>query len=120
MTNHIQPGDILLFVFPKNNPKGHEQEGIRPAIVIVPPKENSRYPVTIVIPLTTQSGEWAHNTKLYRKIPAGEGGLPQDSIALIDQVRAMDVRRIKAYIGKVRSDVLEDIKKLLIDLIKEC
>lgn len=116
-TEKIQEGEILLFAFPQNKPQGHEQEGIRPGIVVVPPQENTRYPIVVAIPLTTQDGEWTKNHKLYVKISAGEGNLPNDSIALIDQERAIDVNRIKSYIGKLNENIYNNIKKLLLDFV---
>ncbi|WP_434656263.1 type II toxin-antitoxin system PemK/MazF family toxin [Thermoanaerobacterium thermosaccharolyticum] len=53
-------------------------------------------------------------------MPDGVGNLTQDSTALIDQVGVMDVRRIKLYIGRVSSETLKDVKRLLIELIEEC
>lgn len=50
------PGDVLLIALPSHDPKGHEQEGLRPAIVVGIPRGPVRYPVVIVVPLTSKSG----------------------------------------------------------------
>ncbi|NEP19332.1 MAG: type II toxin-antitoxin system PemK/MazF family toxin, partial [Leptolyngbya sp. SIO4C1] len=50
----------------------HEQQGIRPAVVVG-------------IPL----------------LPAGVGNLTQTSVVLLDQIRAVDARRIVRYIGSL-------------------
>jgi mRNA interferase MazF len=34
----ITPGDVLLITLPSHDPRGHEQEGSRPAIVAGVPK----------------------------------------------------------------------------------
>ncbi|HAG08004.1 MAG TPA: hypothetical protein DCK87_00305 [Desulfotomaculum sp.] len=49
----ITPGDILLIALPSHDPSGHEQEGVRPAIAVGVPQGHVRYPVVIVVPLTT-------------------------------------------------------------------
>jgi mRNA interferase MazF len=48
----IAQGDVLVVALPSHEPKGHEQEGYRPAIVVGVPKGEVRYPVVIAIPLT--------------------------------------------------------------------
>ncbi|WP_307718808.1 type II toxin-antitoxin system PemK/MazF family toxin [Desulfocucumis palustris] len=97
--------------------KGHEQEGSRPAIVVGVPKGAIRYPVVIVIPLTTQSGPWAiKNPNLYHYIPQGTAGIPRDSIALIDQLRTVDVQRVRAYLGSLEKEIYERIRKSLLKI----
>jgi mRNA interferase MazF len=79
-----------------------------------------RYPVVIVVPLTTQSGPWTKkNPNLYRHLPAGAGGIPQDSIALLDQVRALDVRRVNAYLGSLEPEIFTPIRNTLLRLFDE-
>lgn len=114
----IKPGDVILLSFPKHNPQGHEQEGLRPAIVIALSTNNVRYPVAIVVPLTTQDGEWADkNSLLYKRIIAGTAGLTKDSIALIDQIRAIDLQRATSYIGRLDRKTFSIIRDSLISLI---
>lgn len=118
MENSFKSGDILLFSLPKHFPAGHEQEGERPVIVAAVPKEPVRFPVLIVIPLTTKKGPWVEkNPVLYRKIPKDVGGLPVDSIALIDQVCAVDVRRTKSFLGILPKELLKGIQDGLINLL---
>ena len=114
----IVPGDLLLVALPSHKPKGHEQEGYRPVIVVGVPIGVVRYPVVIVVPLTTHSGLWAEeNPDLYQHIPSGSGGLYQDSIALIDQLRAVDVRRVKAYLGSLDTKSFYPIRASLFKLL---
>jgi len=119
MSSKITVGDVLLLSLPAHSPRGHEQEGKRPGIVIAIPEEPVRYPVIIIVPLTTKKGNWAlQNPKLYKEIPAGNGGLSKDSIALIDQVCAVDCRRIVSLIGTINEDYILVIKNALLELIK--
>jgi mRNA interferase MazF len=65
----LKPGAVVLIDLPLHDPKGHEQEGKRPAIVVGIPQGLLRYPVVIAVPLTTQGGPWAKkNPNLYRHL----------------------------------------------------
>lgn len=121
MTNEaLKPGDVVLIDLPLHDPKGHEQEGKRPAIVVGIPQGLLRYPVVIAVPLTTQGGPWAKkNPNLYRHLLAGSGGIPQASIALLDQVRALDVRRVNAYLGSLEPEIFMPIHNNLLQLFYE-
>jgi mRNA interferase MazF len=85
--------DIVIASFPDHQPPGHEQQGFRPAIVIGLPAQvqSPRYPVLLVVPITSDRGEfWVEKApKLYPRLKAGAGNLPKDSIALLDQVRSL-------------------------------
>jgi len=111
MPRKLAHRDIVLITLPSNQPRGREQEGRRPAVVVGVPMEAVRYPVLILVPLTTQIGEWAvRNSTLYPQLEAGRGGLTQNSIVLIDQVRAVDVQRVLSYLGSL---TIEEYKPIL-------
>lgn len=102
MTRPLAVGDVLLVSLPVHTPAGHEQEGLRPAVVVAAPALEMRYPLVIIVPLTTQSGPWTErNPAVYPSLSAGTGGLTRSSVVLIDQVRALDLRRAPAYIGSL-------------------
>lgn len=104
----------------KQDPKGHEQEGVRPAVVAGVPQGPVRYPVVIVVPLTTRGGPWAkQNPILYQPLPQGAGGIPKASTVLIDQVRAVDVRRVKAYLGTLDETTFEPIRASLLKIFQK-
>lgn len=104
-TRSLQLGDIVTARFPQQDPQGREQEGYRPAIVVGLPNQLGvlRFPLIIVIPMTTDRGQaWAlASPDLYPPFAAGVGGLRSPSIALLDQVRALDVHRIIEYRGSL-------------------
>jgi len=115
--NIIEPGDVVLISFPLHKPQGHEQGGSRPAIVVGAPKGAVRYPVVFVIPLTTQTGPWAgNNPLLYPHIPQGAAGITRDSIALIDQLRAVDVQRVQYYLGCLDKEIYNPIRRNILRL----
>ncbi|GMR14302.1 MAG: hypothetical protein BMS9Abin29_2551 [Gemmatimonadota bacterium] len=66
---------------------------------------DQRYPTVCVIPITGTPGEGA----LYPRISAGESGLRRDAYALVDQIRALDKRRVTRIFGSVDSPDLEAI-----------
>jgi len=76
------------------------------------PKGAVRYPVVFVIPLTTPIGPWARkNPSLYPLIPPGTTGITRDSIALIDQLRAVDVQRVQSYFGCLEKEIVNPIRR---------
>ena len=76
---------------------GSEQSGRRPAVVLSNDDANALSPVVTVAPTTTQPTRkmWAHEVH----VPAGVGGLQEDSRVLINQVRTVAKLRVKDFIG---------------------
>ncbi|MEH2218790.1 MAG: type II toxin-antitoxin system PemK/MazF family toxin [Nostoc sp.] len=114
MTNRsLQFGDVVTARFPQQNPQGREQEGYRPAIVVGFPNRLGipRFSLIVVIPMTTDRGQtWAITSPdLYPRFAAGVAGLSSPSIALLDQVRVLDVNRIVDYRGSLTPDEYEPI-----------
>lgn len=99
--------------FSTQNPQGREQEGYRLAIVVGFPNRLGvpRFEMIIVIPLTTDKGQtWANGSPdLYPRFATGVGGLSSPSIALLDQVRVLDINRIAAYRGSLIPEEYEPI-----------
>ena len=76
---------------------GSEQSGIRPVLVVQTDRANAHSPHTIVIPFTTRIRQRLLASHML--VPAGEGGLTQDSVALAEQVRVMDLARLIRRMG---------------------
>jgi mRNA interferase MazF len=112
-SNRLQPGDVVLVRFPSHRPSGHKQEGQRPAVVVGWPDVlgTPRFPIVFVVPLTAdRSQPWMlRQPRLYPRIGAGSGGLPRPSIALLDQTRALDLGRVRAYIGTLATGELRPL-----------
>lgn len=108
MSETIVIGDVVIARFPTQNPQGREQEGIRPTLIIGVPQKLGipRFPLIIVAPMTSDRNQsWAViSATLYPRLAAGEAGLPQNSIILLDQLRAIDLNRIVRYLGSLSSD----------------
>ncbi len=114
-------GQIIQAVFPERKPAGHEQHGIRPALVISDPstKQKLESPMLIVAPITTKDKK-AGAVRV--KLEAGEGGVPDTSTILCDQITALDVSRIRNYYGRLEGAKLEEaknaVKTALADLLE--
>ena len=123
MTNRsLKIGDIIIVSFPRHNPQGREQQGYRPAIVVGFPNllGQPRFPVILVVPMTTYKNQsWVDNSPdLYPVFPAGTAGLRSPSVALVDQIRAIDARRIVNYRGSLRADRYKVIRDSLKKIFK--
>lgn len=124
MVRTIQPdllarGDVVILALPTHAPRGHEQQGTRPAVVVGVLWGEVRYPMVAIAPLTTQSGSWAlSNPSLYPRLEAGAGGLPQSSIVLLDQMRGLDTRRVLEYLGTLTWDQYAPIFEGLMQLLR--
>lgn len=112
-TRSLQFGDVVTAGFPQQNPQGREQEGYRPAIVVGFPNRLGipRFSLIVVIPMTTDRGQtWAiASPNLYPRFAAGVAGLRSPSIALLDQVRVLDVNRLIDYRGSLKPEEYEPI-----------
>ena len=74
----VRRGDIFLVDL--NPVIGTEQAGTMPALVIQIDRANSASPHTIIIPFTTRIRDVILTSHV--KMPAGVGGLAEDSILL--------------------------------------
>jgi len=78
---------------------GAEINKTRPALVIQNDISNRHSPITIVAAITSKYDEKLYPTEVL--IRAGESGLKQDSVVLLNQIRSVDRRRIGKKIGKL-------------------
>ncbi len=108
----LQIGDVITVQLPTHQPGGHEQTGIRPAIVVGLPNllSRPRFPMILVVPTTTSVGPWANQSPhLYPPLSAGVGGLTTDCVVLLDQLRSIDRSRIGRRIGTLTTQQLMPI-----------
>lgn len=90
---------------------GHEQQGVRPCIVVSAPAvlEEQRFPLVAVVPVTGTRCVG----RLYPKVIPGPSGLRKDSWALVDQVRSVDKRRVTSVFGALSPEELQAIDDAL-------
>lgn len=102
----MQPGDLYWVKYPQLD--GREQAGERPSIVLQDDTGPLRSPLVLAIPLTTTPLSGRFPSIVF--IPADPAnGLPQDSYAMVFQLRATDRRRFLRRIGTLTPTVLAQI-----------
>jgi len=92
---------------------GHEQKGLRPVILFSEVEAET----VMVIPLTSnvRALKFPHTIEI---APSIENGLKSVSIALVFQLRAIDIKRIKNKIGVLESADLGEIERLVKDMLQ--
>jgi len=96
----IKRGDIY---YGRLNPiMGSEQGGTRPCLVVQNDVGNQHSPTVVIVPLTSSNKGYL---PIHVRVPR-TGGLITDSIALCEQVRTVDRKRLDGYIGHVDSDTM--------------
>ena len=100
------------------NPQmGTEPGKTRPVVIAQTNFLNGLHPSTIVCPLTTKVQPGA--TLLRIHLPAGTAGLTQDSDIMVNQLRAIDNRRLVQKIGSLPAGLrarLDENLRAVLDL----
>jgi mRNA interferase MazF len=100
------------------NPRiGTEPGKIRPVVVIQTDLLNKHHPSTIVCPLTTN----VEPGSTILRVPLAKGSceLEEECDMMIDQVRAIDNKRLVRWLGKIPVEAVDRIKislKVIFDL----
>ena len=91
---------------------GSEQAGRRPAIVISRDAFNqaSRWRSVIVVPVSTSASQ-ARRGPTAVALPAGAGGLVQESIALCHQVTTLDRGKLETLLGSLTTLQLHEVEE---------
>ena len=105
----INLGDVVLCDL--NPVIGTEQSGIRPVVILQIDRANAVSPHTIMAPFTTKIRRALLPSHVF--VPAGVGGLSQDSVVLCEQIRVIDKRRIIKVLGHLDDSYMEEIAKAL-------
>ncbi|KKR43670.1 hypothetical protein A2356_00800 [Candidatus Nomurabacteria bacterium RIFOXYB1_FULL_39_16] len=102
-------GDIVWIDFSPT--KGHEQAGLRPAVVISPTKYNSFSGLVLVCPVTSKRKDYFFEVQIE--------GLKEKSFILADQIRTFDIKeRIKKTTGRVSDIEINEILARVATLFK--
>lgn len=78
---------------------GSEQGGVRPVLILQNNIGNQHSPTVIAAAITSKAEKTALPTHI--TLCGGSCGLPQDSIVLLEQVRTLDKRRLREYVGSL-------------------
>jgi len=88
---------------------GSEQGGMRPVLIIQNDIGNSHAPTVIAAAITSRLSK----ASLPTHIEIRKCGLTKDSIVLLEQIRTLDKRRLKAYMGELDENTMAQIDKAI-------
>ena len=91
---------------------GSEQGGVRPVLIIQNDIGNKFSPTVIVSAITSQLTKAKLPTHI--DLPAGEFNLPKDSVALLEQIRTLDKRRLKTKLSTLHSVKMKEIDRAIL------
>ena len=96
----LERGDIVWIDFSPT--KGHEQSGLRPAVIISPLQYNSFSNIVIVCPMTSKTKNYPFEVAV--------DGPDGKSFVLCDHVRSFDIKkRVEKITGKVSELEMNEI-----------
>lgn len=96
---------------------GTEAGKTRPVIVVQTDLLNNVHPSTLVCPLTTKVKKESQILRV--SLAKGIASLNEESAIMIDQLRAIDNRRLLKRMGSIPQDAVERVKanlKIVLDL----
>lgn len=102
-------GDV--YVVGLDPTEGVEIAKTRPAVVIQNDVGNRFSDLTIVAPITSQYDAELYPTEVLVRAP--EGGLRSDSVVLLNQIRAVDKRRLTRRLGTLRRSTMTLVDEAL-------
>ena len=103
-------GDIYLVEIPASG--GHEQQGVRPAIIVQTTENIEKVPTVLVVPFTAQI-KAANFPFTFVVEPDSSNNLTSKSVALVFQLRAIDKKRLKNKLGNLSSKEIQTLKHYL-------
>lgn len=90
---------------------GAEIKKIRPALILQNDIANRFSPTVIVAAATSRFEEPLYPTEIL--IKKSEGGLSQDSVILLNQIKTIDKTRLIKHLGKIKSETMERVNRAL-------
>ncbi|MBR2988131.1 MAG: type II toxin-antitoxin system PemK/MazF family toxin [Clostridia bacterium] len=91
---------------------GSEQGGIRPVLIVQNDVGNKYSPTVIVCAVTSKLTKAKLPTHV--EFLEGECGLNKASVALMEQLRTLDKRRLKSKVGQISPDKSKLVDKALL------
>ena len=90
---------------------GSEQGGIRPVLIVQNDVGNRFSPTVIAAAITSQKDKTKLPTHI--QLHSSESGLAKESIVLLEQIRTLDKRRLKEFIGILDDESMHRIDQAL-------
>jgi mRNA interferase MazF len=106
----MKRGDVFLADL--DPVKGSEQAGRRPVLILEDDRLIRATLTVVVIPFTTNLK--MQNLPTCVLVPAGEGGLRQDSVAICHQLRALDKQGLVQHWGSLPTGRIAEIERAVL------
>ncbi len=109
-----------LYVADLNPRFGTEPGKIRPVVVVQTDALNRFHPSAIICPLTTKVAGFQNPLRV--ALPKGISGLKRPSDILVDQLKAIDNRRLRQRLGPLPDPYLTELRHkllLVLDFLEE-
>ena len=109
-----------LYVADLNPRFGTEPGKVRPIVVVQTNALNRSHPSTIICPLTTKVAGFVNPLRV--ALPEGVSGLDRPSDILVDQIKAIDNRRLRKSLGPLPDPYLSELRQkllLILDFVEE-
>ncbi|MBN8583985.1 MAG: type II toxin-antitoxin system PemK/MazF family toxin [Ignavibacteria bacterium] len=113
-----QPNQIKQFdvwIADLNPPNGTEPGKIRPVVIVQTDLLNNFHPSTLICPVTTNIFTKAEILRV--NMSKNEAGLKQRSAILVDQLRAIDNKRLVKRLGRLnkssRERLIDNLKVIM-------
>ncbi len=110
----MKQGDIYLVEIPVSG--GHEQQGVRPAIIVQSDENIDKIPTVLIVPFTTKM-KAASFPFTFIVEPDPNNNLKSTSVALAFQLRAIDKKRLKNKIGALNPEDNETLQRILKNIL---
>ena len=106
----MRKGEVWFTEIPIGS--GHEQVGKRPAVLMSQPEAGT----VMAVPLTSnlQALKYSYTLEL---LPSPDNGLKTVSVALVFQLRAIDIGRLDNRVGFLGQDDMAEIDSSVRDLL---
>lgn len=91
---------------------GSEQGGVRPVLILQNDIGNKYSPTVIVSAITSQLGKAKLPTHI--ELPAEKYNLPKNSVALLEQIRTLDKRRLQERVTCLSAEKMKEVNKALL------
>ncbi len=105
----LHRGDVVRVRFDPT--EGHEQAGVRPAVVLSPELINENLGIVMVAAITSKRLDIVLPIEVL--LEAGDGGLKVDSKVMLMQTRSIDKRRVFSVYGTLSAETMKRIDMAL-------
>jgi mRNA interferase MazF len=104
-----------LYVADLNPRLGTEPDKVRPVVVVQTDALNRFHPSTIVCPLTTKTAGFENPLRV--ALPKGLAGLSRASDILVDQIKAIENRRLRKELGALTDPYVAELRRKLLSIL---